>query len=86
MTYLEEKMRKENTVGRRANTIVDSVKIGHVRLVWQIKVLAIPARLEVYLSTKTLRTIEAGRKTIGLRCWLCVIDTGEVDLELLEKP
>ena len=68
MAYLEEKMRKENRVGRRAHTVVDSVKIGHVRLVWQIKVLAIPARLEVYLSAKSLRTIEAGRKAIGLRC------------------
>ena len=68
LAYLKKEMRKENWMRRRADTIVDSVKIGHVRLVWQVKVLTIPARLEVYLSAKTLRTMEADRDTIGLRC------------------
>ncbi len=73
---LEEEMRKENWVRRWAYAAIYSRKVGDMRLVWFVEVLAIPAGLEVDLSSQTLWAVDVG-KVVGLRSWLSIVDASE---------
>lgn len=52
-----EQMHKLNRIPRRAGTIVDGRHVGYVAVAWQVFVDAVPARLELYLSTETVIAI-----------------------------
>ena len=51
---LVEQMHQLNGIPRRASAIVDARHVGYVAVVFQIIVDAVPAGLELYLSTETV--------------------------------
>ena len=51
---LIEQMHKLNWIPWRAGAIVDGRHVGYVAAVWQVLIDAVPARLELYLSTETI--------------------------------
>ena len=51
---LVEQVHQLNRIPRRARAIVDVGHVGHVAVVWLVEVDAIPARLELYLSTEAI--------------------------------
>ena len=50
----KEQMHELNGISRRACAVVDVRHVGHMAVVWQVIVDAIPARLELHLSTETV--------------------------------
>lgn len=51
---LEEQVHKLNRMTGRACAVVNIRHVGHVAVIWQVVVDAVPARLELYLSTETV--------------------------------
>lgn len=51
---LEEQVHKLNRIPRRACAIVNIRHVGHMTVIWQVIIDAVPARLELYLSTETV--------------------------------
>lgn len=54
---LKEQVHKLNRIPRRACAIVNARHVGYVAVIRQVLIDAVPARLELYLRTKTVVAI-----------------------------
>lgn len=76
---LVEQVRQQYRVRWRADSVVNLGKIGDMRLVWLVKVHAVPAGRKMDLRTKSAGTVEICRKAMRFWYWVVVVDAVERD-------